>query len=143
MCLSLLFGSFCRATAVRSERLIWCLSFDSFLSRYMDSMFGRKTMNMGFHDCSSQPHQPKPHARVLLEPTFVFLVRFRTSPCLIIRSNSKLPFCVTGEKVSTVKWLGRNALAAGGIPKLVGVETVRPALAVLLGGVATSAMVLE
>jgi len=35
--------------------------------------------------------------------TFVFLVRFNTSADFITRSNSKLPFWLTGEKVSRVK----------------------------------------
>jgi hypothetical protein len=32
-CFPFLLGSFCRATAVRSDRMIWCLSFDSEESR--------------------------------------------------------------------------------------------------------------
>jgi hypothetical protein len=36
----------------------------------------------------------------MYELTFVLRVLFRTSPALMIRSNSKLPFSVTGEKGS-------------------------------------------
>ena len=80
----------------------------------------------------------------LLPQTFVFFVRFNTFPDLMILSKSKLPFWLTGENVSKVKCpLFRNDLVGGGIPKLVGGDTARPALGMLRGcdGVAISAMV--
>ncbi len=36
-------------------------------------------------------------------PTFVFFVRLRTKPDLSTLSNSKLPFWLTGEKVSRLR----------------------------------------
>ena len=60
----------------------------------------------------------------------------------MILSNSKLPFCVTGENVSNVNPL-RNDRATAGMGRLFGGETVRPALGICLGcdGVATPAIV--
>ena len=75
--------------------------------------------------------------------TLVFLVRFRTCPDLIILSNSKLPFCVTGEKVSNVRLPVRVDFAVnGGIAKVFGGWGVSPALEILRGldGEATSAI---
>jgi hypothetical protein len=50
---------------------------------------------MGFHD-------------------FVLRVRFETWPDLMMRSNSKLPFWLTGEKVSRVSWPPRRAWSEAG-----------------------------
>ena len=59
----------------------------------MDRMCGRKTMNMGFHDCHDLQYM---YFDNIVERgprrTFVFLVRFNTFPDLMIRSKSKLPF---------------------------------------------------
>lgn len=63
----------------------------------------------------------------------------------MIRSKSKLPFCVTGEKVSRVKFPVRNDLADGGIASLFGGDNVRAALGIFCGceGDTTPAIVVD
>lgn len=73
--------------------------------------------------------------------TFVLLVRFSTSPDLMILSNSKLPFWFTGENVSKVSWPPRNDLADAGIGIRTGGATKTVALGMFRGGAgATSAI---
>jgi len=58
----------------------------------------------------------------LPQRTFVFRVRFKTSPDLMIRSNSKLPFWVTGDMVSNVRPLFRRFWIDLGNARLFGGE---------------------
>lgn len=67
------------------------------------------------------------------QPTFVFLVRFNTSPDFRMRSNSKLPFCVTGDSVSSTRFALLKVCTDGGICRLCGGDTARPALGIARG----------
>jgi hypothetical protein len=51
--------------------------------------------------------------------TFVFLVRFNTWADFITRSNSKLPFWLTGENVSRVKCAVRIAFSEGAVSSFI------------------------
>lgn len=70
--------------------------------------------------------------------TLVFLVRFSTSPSLMMRSNSKLPFCATGDMGPYGEWPLEVGLRTG----IFGAASVRPGFGMSLGreGVATLAM---
>lgn len=75
--------------------------------------------------------------------TFVFRVRFNTSPDLMMRSNSKLPFCVTGESVSNVRPLFLRFCIDFGNARLLGGEAgfkVLPGMGLGWLCAATSAM---
>lgn len=56
------------------------------------------------------------------EPTLVLRPLFRTRPALITRSNSKLPFSLTGEKAEGSRYCWRGAAAADGRAEVASLE---------------------